>query len=40
VVAIHDEAALDRPALVFHRHGVEAGTRIEAPEGTLIAIVG
>lgn len=40
VVAIHDEAVLDRPVLVFHRHGVEAGTRIESPEGTLIVLVG
>ncbi|MBU6379452.1 MAG: hypothetical protein KJS95_13105 [Gammaproteobacteria bacterium] len=40
VVAIHDEATLERPALVFHRHGVEAGTRLESPEGTLLVIVG
>lgn len=40
VLAVHDEAVLDRPALVFHRHGVEDGTRLESPEGTLLVIVG
>jgi catechol 2,3-dioxygenase-like lactoylglutathione lyase family enzyme len=40
VVAIHDEAVLDRPALVFHRHGVAPGTRLESPEGTLLVPVG
>lgn len=39
-VAVHDETALDRPALVFHRHGVEPGTRLESPEGTTLVIVG
>lgn len=39
-IAIHDEKILDRPALIFHRHGVEAGTRLESPEGTMIVVVG
>lgn len=39
-VAIHDESVLDRPALVFHRHGVASGTRVESPEGTMLVLVG
>ena len=39
-IAIHEESTLDRPALVFHRHGVEAGTRIESPEGMMLVLVG
>lgn len=40
VIAIHDEARFDRPALVFHRHGVAEGTRVESPEGLSIVMVG
>lgn len=40
MLAIHDEAQLDEPALVFHRHGVAEGTRIESPERMTIVIVG
>jgi len=40
VIAIHDEAQFDRPALVFHRHGVAEGTRLESPEGLPIVMVG
>lgn len=39
-VAIHDEALLEHPALVFHRHGVAEGTRLESPEGLTIVMVG
>lgn len=39
-IAIHDEAQFDRPALVFHRHGVAEGTRLESPEGLSIVVVG
>jgi catechol 2,3-dioxygenase-like lactoylglutathione lyase family enzyme len=40
VIAVHDEVQFDRPALVFHRHGVAEGTRLESPEGLAIVIVG
>jgi hypothetical protein len=40
MIAIHDETRFDRPALVFHRHGVAEGTRLESPEGLAIVIVG
>jgi hypothetical protein len=40
MVAIHAESHFDAPALVFHRHGVASGTRIESPEGLSLVIVG
>lgn len=40
MIAIHDEAQWAEPALVFHRHGVTEGTRIETPEGLTIVMVG
>lgn len=39
-VAIHDEERQAQPVLVFHRHGVAEGTRLESPEGLSIIIVG
>jgi len=40
MVAIHEEPRFDEPALVFHRHGVASGTRLESPEGLSLVIVG
>ena len=39
-IAIHEETHFSEPALVFHRHGVAEGTRLESPEGLSIVIVG
>jgi len=40
MVAIHAESHFDKPALVFHRHGVATGTRLESPEGLSLMLVG
>lgn len=40
IIGIHEEAWLDKPALVFQRNGAAERTVVESPEGARLVVIG